>query len=90
MISLPAIEAALRNTGEAAEHNTLAIVPIPKSKTELILITTTDESKQQFNQRIRLAGLSTLHQVSKAILLDEISQLGSGKVDYQTLSSIIK
>jgi long-chain-fatty-acid--[acyl-carrier-protein] ligase len=51
----------------------------------LILFTTRDLTRQQVNDAIRAAGLSGLHNIRRVEPIDELPQLGTGKVDYRSL-----
>jgi long-chain-fatty-acid--[acyl-carrier-protein] ligase len=88
MISLPAIESVLSDAFESGDEEapTLAVVGHgPEGGTQLVLFTTRELTRQQVNDAIRSAGLSGLHNIRRVEQIDELPQLGTGKVDYRSL-----
>jgi long-chain-fatty-acid--[acyl-carrier-protein] ligase len=86
MISLPAIEQVLEEAfaGKISEP-ILAVLASKDEHPELVLLTVAEISRQQANQALRTAGLSPLHNIRRVQQIDEISLLGTGKIDYRCL-----
>ncbi len=88
MISLPAIEAALEGVfvTEDDEGPVLAVAPAGSSdNAEIVLFAVKPIEREAANRVIREAGLSGLHNVRRVVRVEELPQLGSGKVDYRAL-----
>jgi long-chain-fatty-acid--[acyl-carrier-protein] ligase len=92
MISLPAIESVLRDAFETGreEAPTLAVVPEGlEGQIQLLLATTQDIRRSEANRAIREAGLSGLHNIRGVRHIEEMPLLGTGKVDYRSLSKML-
>ncbi len=88
MISLPAIESVLTEAlaPDDAEGPTIAVESAPNTDPpELTVFTTLDIKRDQCNQAIKDAGLSGLHNIRRLVKLEELPQLGTGKIDYKKL-----
>jgi len=93
MISLPAIEAVVRDrfVPESEEGPAIAIEATPdEANPELVLFTTLDLDRQAVNAALRDAGLSPLHNVRRVVRLPEIPLLGTGKTDYRALKAMLR
>ena len=91
MISLPAIEQALETRLPAGEGPVLAVAAAgDEQHPELVLLTTLAVERQEVNQLIREAGLSPLHNIRQVRRVEAIPLLGSGKVDYTSISRIVQ
>jgi len=95
MISLPAIEAVLTplyTDQEAGEEGpVLAVTSVPGVEPpELVIFTTFDADRGAINQQIRDAGLSGLHTIRRAVRLEGIPILGTGKTDYRALDETLR
>ena len=91
MVSLPAIEAVLKNhfTGEDDRGPTLAVEAADTENPELVLFTTLDIDRESANREIRSTGLSGLHSIRRIIKLDEMPLLGTGKTNYRALKQML-
>jgi acyl-[acyl-carrier-protein]-phospholipid O-acyltransferase / long-chain-fatty-acid--[acyl-carrier-protein] ligase len=88
MISLPAVEAVLRDAAPyASELQECAVATRAANSMELVLFSTAPVTVQAINDLLRQSGLSSLHRISKVIHLDELPKLGSGKIDYRALQA---
>ncbi|MBN2341258.1 MAG: AMP-binding protein [Deltaproteobacteria bacterium] len=88
MISLPAMEAALlAYTARKQPDAVVAVNPGRSETNELVLFATVPVTVKEANEAIREAGLSSLHRIHSVIHLPELPTLGSGKIDYRTLSA---
>ncbi len=88
MISLPAIEAVLAEhlVEPSDDDPVLAVVPTgPETQVELVLATVRDVERREVNGWIRQAGFSGLHNIRRVERVDQLPQLGTGKVDYRAL-----
>ncbi|HEY3490581.1 MAG TPA: AMP-binding protein [Candidatus Deferrimicrobiaceae bacterium] len=88
MVSLPAIEEVLvaRFQGAEASEPEIAVESDgSEEQPELILYTTRNVDRETANAAIREAGLSPIHHVRKAVRLEKIPLLGTGKTDYRAL-----
>ncbi|MGD8450956.1 MAG: AMP-binding protein [Phycisphaerae bacterium] len=88
MVSLPAIEALLEEhyVRDDDEGPVLAVAATPdEERPELVLFTVRPVERSEANARIRAAGLSALHNVSRVVQLESIPVLGTGKTDYRAL-----
>ncbi len=90
MISLPAIEAVLAEkfAGPDDEGPILA-VEATDEPVEIVLFATIDLDREKANTCIRESGLSGLYNIRKVIKIDEIPLLGTGKIDYRKLKSML-
>lgn len=92
MISLPAIEAVLDEQfsqhGSDDEGPGLAILAVGTDDApEIVLVTRIAITREQANLAIRTAGLSGLHSVRRVETIKELPLLGTGKIDYRTLTA---
>jgi acyl-CoA synthetase (AMP-forming)/AMP-acid ligase II/1-acyl-sn-glycerol-3-phosphate acyltransferase/acyl carrier protein len=90
MISLPAIEEALapHYTTPTDEGPAIAVVATAnEAQPEIVLFATRPADRHTANQQIRAAGLSPLHNIARAIQIDEIPLLGNGKTNYRELQA---
>jgi len=88
MISLPAVEAVLaeRFGRETDDGPHLAVTATADEEhPEIVLFTVRDIDRDEANEAIREAGLSALHNIRRAIRVDELPLLGTGKTDYRAL-----
>ena len=93
MISLPAIEEALAKvyTQPTDEETVIAVEATPVDlNPELVLFTIRDLDREEVNNRIKEAGLSSLHNIRCLRKLERIPILGTGKTDYQALKGILR
>ncbi len=93
MISLPAIEEALARfyVKPTDEESVIAVEATPvELNPELVLFTLRDLDREEVNNRIKEAGLSSLHNIRLIRKIEKIPVLGSGKTDYQTLKRILR
>lgn len=93
MISLPAIEAVLKEAFEPpdAEEPVIAVEATPEeSHPEVVLFTTRgDIDRAAANKLIRAAHLSPLHNIARVERIEAIPQLGTGKTDYKQLKALL-
>jgi len=93
MISLPAIETALRNKwqsgGEEMEKIAVSAKEEEGKRPEIYLFTTEDISVDEANNVLREAGFGNLSRISFVKKIDAIPILGTGKTDYQSLKAEI-
>lgn len=91
MISLPAIEAVLREHFPPAEQGgpSLAVEATAGDYPELVLFTTFTAERQEINRTLRRAGLSALHNIRRLVRLEAIPVLGTGKTDYRRLKAVL-
>lgn len=90
MVSLPAIEEVLvRCYGTPAdEAPILAVEATPAElNPELVLFTIRDLDREEVNNRIKEAGLSSIHNIRLIRKVEEIPVLGTGKTDYRALKA---
>jgi acyl carrier protein len=88
MVSLPAVEAALEGIVPGAEDEgpQYAVVATDgDGRPELVLFATQPVQRQDANERVRAAGLSGLHNITRVQEIPEIPQLGNGKTNYRAL-----
>ncbi len=89
MISLPAIESTLQQrldeTDEPPDEPILAVTATDDDRPELVLWTTREVTREQANAALREEGFSSLHHIRRVIVVGEIPQLGTGKVDHRSL-----
>ena len=93
MISLPAVETVLEQhfAHLREEGPLLAVVATPvEQNPDIVLFTTTAIERESANQAIRAAGLSGLHNVRKVVQVDELPQLGTGKIDYKAMEERLR
>ena len=89
MISLPAIESVLERNFTETENDgpILAVVATPdEDKPYIVLFCTQKITRESVNTIIRKSGLSGLHNVRQVKHVDSLPLLGTGKVDYTTLT----
>ncbi len=95
MISLGGLEEVIieklisKKDEEESAQIALCVDETDESKSTLVLFTTLDLDKRQINELLRKEGFSRLVKISVVIKLDEVPLLGTGKVDYRTLQSMI-
>jgi len=93
MISLPAIETALRNKWHSNNGETENIAINAKEddgkRAEIYLFTTDVISVDEANNALREAGFGNLSRISFVKKIDEIPILGTGKTDYQSLKKMM-
>ncbi|MCI5137952.1 MAG: 2-acyl-glycerophospho-ethanolamine acyltransferase, partial [Candidatus Electrothrix sp. AR1] len=90
MISLPAIEQVLEAHYPTGEGPVLAVAATAdEHHPELVLLTILETDRQEANQAIRDAGLSPLHNIRFVRQVEEIPLLGTGKIDYTSISKIV-
>ena len=91
MISLPAIETVLSRKWKSSDWvETLAVHAEEKNwKVKLILFTTFDVKVSEVNQYLREQWVTNLVSVDTVTKLEEIPMLGTWKVDYVQLKSLI-
>lgn len=91
MISLGGIEEIILNDLKNYE-NPIAVLSVEKEggKSEIILFTTLDMNKSDFNLILKNAGLSRLVKISEVKKIDEIPLMASGKIDYRSLQNMIE
>ena len=90
MISLPAVETVLEQhfAHLREEGPLLAVVATPvEQNPDIVLFTTTAIERESANQASRATGLSGLHNVRKVVQVDELPQLGTGKIDYKEMEA---
>jgi long-chain-fatty-acid--[acyl-carrier-protein] ligase len=93
MISLPAIEEVLKKAypSDEDEGPTLAVEAAGgDDNPEIVLFATLDVDRGEANARIRESGLSGLHSIRRAVRVEEIPLLGTGKTDYRALRTILE
>ena len=93
MLSLPAIEEVLERKFPAPPDSSpaLAVVATAENDTpELVLATTLQLDRSEVNAAIREAGLSGLHHIRAIVHLDQLPVLGTGKVDYRSLTELVR
>lgn len=98
MISLPQMEQVLldyvsrRPASDAAPlaGPPLAVEALERDgQPELVLVAAVPLSPAEANQALRAAGLSALYAVRRALRVEALPLLGSGKTDYRTLKRMI-
>lgn len=91
MISLPAIEEVFNYLNQD-EQKTVAVDAVDSSRSQIIVLFTTDKgiTREQGNVIIKQSGLSALHNIRKIHYLDEIPLLGTGKINYVELRSLVE
>jgi len=89
MISLPAIEEALRRcvSVDPEQGPALAVGHTATEPPELVLFCTQPLERVWLNQQLREAGFSPLHNLRRVVVVEKIPVLGTGKTDYRTLAS---
>jgi long-chain-fatty-acid--[acyl-carrier-protein] ligase len=87
MVSLPAIEAVLEaSQAGSPDGPALAVESVGDDPPEIILFTTEGGvNRAEANRRLRDAGLSPLHNLTRVEIVDSIPVLGTGKTDYRSL-----
>ena len=92
MVSLPAIEEILVDhyRSEAQDGPVLAVESVgDELHPELTLFSTLALKREEVNQVIRDAGLSPINTIRNIVAVKEIPILGTGKVDYRTLKTML-
>ena len=92
MISLPAIEEALAKvyTKPTDDEPVIAVEATPAElNPELVLFTLRDLDREEVNNRLKEAGLSSLHNIRLIRKIERIPVLGTGKIDYQALKRML-
>jgi len=93
MVSLPAIEEVLicHYSTPADEKPILAVEATPvELNPELVLFTIREMDREDVNNRIKAAGLSSIHNIRIIRKVDEIPVLGTGKTDYRALKELLR
>ncbi|MGC9259583.1 MAG: AMP-binding protein [Phycisphaerae bacterium] len=93
MISLPAIEEVLEQQFPVTTDSgpTLAVIASASDDAaELVLVSTRALDRLAANAAIRKAGLSGLHHIRAVVQMEKLPVLGTGKIDYRTLESMIR
>jgi len=93
MISLPAVETVLQQhfAHLSEEGPLLAVVATPvEQNPDIVLFTTAAIERESANQAIRAAGLSGLHNIRRVMEVDELPQLGTGKIDYKEMEARLR
>ena len=89
-LTKPAIESVLLSAFGSLEEEgpPLAVVATSDAdRPELVLFTTQEVSRDQANQQLKTAGLSPLHNIRRAVPVESIPVLGTGKTDYRSLQA---
>lgn len=94
MISLPAMEEALEEVmkregwAKSSEEAPVAIVPVGEEgeRPELHLFTLVPLDVDQANSLLKERGFSNLSRLSQCHRIDQMPLLGTGKIDYRTLT----
>ena len=90
MISLPFIESTLLDKYGNPDTITLAIEAEEKDgEVTIVLFATFVVSSAEINEYIHTNGVSNLVKISRIQKLDSIPVLGTGKIDYKQLKSLI-
>jgi long-chain-fatty-acid--[acyl-carrier-protein] ligase len=92
MISLPAIEEALAKVyAKPTDDEPVIAVEATSAELnpELVLFTLRDLDREEVNNRIKEAGLSSLHNIRLIRKIDKIPVLGTGKIDCQALKRML-
>ncbi len=92
MISLPAVEEALAKayTKPSDDEPVIAVEATPAElNPELVLFTLRDLDREEVNNRIKEAGLSSLHNIRLIRKIERIPVLGTGKIDYRALKGML-
>ena len=89
MVSLPAVEAVLQDHYGREEGTVLAVEATSDERPRVVLFTTIEIERDEANAVVRQAGLSPLHFVRRVIRLDELPLLGTGKVNYRALRTLL-
>ena len=94
MISLAAVEEVISTELHAqgkisSDEPSLALIADERnaSKSQLVLFTTVDLTREQANDLIQKSGFSRLVKISVVQKIEEIPLMGTGKTDYRTLQS---
>ncbi len=90
MVSLPAIESVLAQHFANPDDDgpALAVSATPTDENpDIVLYCTNDITREAANQVLREAGFSGLHNIRRVIHSDSLPLLGTGKIDYQTLTT---
>ncbi len=94
MISLAAVEEVLsselhRQGKISLDGSSVALLADEQnpSKSQLVLFTTIDLSREQANDLLQNSGFSRLVKISSVQKIEEIPLMGTGKTDYRTLQS---
>jgi len=92
MVSLPAIEAVLAPhlTDPSDKGPAFAVTSKETDKRpEIVLVTTRPIEKQEANNLVAAAGLSSIHRITRVTDIDRLPLLGNGKTDYRALKSMV-
>jgi len=57
---------------------------------DIVLFTTAAIERESANQAIRAAGLSGLHNIRRVMEVEELPQLGTGKIDYKEMEARLR
>lgn len=87
MVSLPAIEAVLRESLENDEELALAVEAPEHDPAALTLFVNRNLDRTTANRLIREGGLAPVYQLRRIIQIDELPLLGSGKINYRALKA---
>jgi acyl-CoA synthetase (AMP-forming)/AMP-acid ligase II/1-acyl-sn-glycerol-3-phosphate acyltransferase/acyl carrier protein len=95
MISLGGIEEIIteklltKKEQEEGSQIALCVDETDESKSTLVLFTALNLEKKQINELLRNEGFSRLVKISVVIKIDSLPMLGTGKIDYRSLQSMI-
>ncbi len=92
MVSLPALEEILINhyRSENQDGPVLAVESLGEElHPEITLFSTLPLKREDVNQVIRDAGLPPINTIRNIVAIKEIPVLGTGKVDYRTLKTMV-
>ena len=90
MLSLTALEQTI-NTRLGSEDSAFAVEAHgPEERPELVLFATSPVTRDQVNSNLREAGLSGLYTIRRIIQLEALPLLGTGKVDYPRLKTMLR
>jgi acyl-CoA synthetase (AMP-forming)/AMP-acid ligase II/1-acyl-sn-glycerol-3-phosphate acyltransferase/acyl carrier protein len=90
MISLPAIERVLIEKYSDGMQQVLAIEGVDEdNQSKIVLFSLLPLEKTAVNAYLLTQGFSALAKINEVVMVDEIPMLGTGKIDYKRLKSLI-
>lgn len=92
MISLPAMEEALRSHLETEDYDgpEFAVEAGGSEEAPVItLFTIREVDRLQLNRLLRESGFSPLYQIKEVKVIEEIPVLGTGKTNYRELKALL-